>query len=350
MPATIPQLDLPTLVPLDADRGQRLARLVGGLAKPPGSLGRLEALAVRLGQILDTDAPRIERASLLVFAGDHGLVEEGVSAYPAAVTALMVATLLDGRASANAFAAAVGAEVVIVDAGVAADLAPHLALRDLKVRAGTRNAAREAALTASEVLTALASGAAVAREAIAAGADAVLLGEMGIGNTAASALIMHRLLPAPLDHCIGRGAGHGAEGLARKQAALERAAVRTDASAPLDVLREFGGLEIVMMAGAIFGAAAARRPVVVDGFIASAAALAAIRLCPGVVDYCIFGHRSAERGHALLLDRLGAEPLLDLGLRLGEGTGALLAVPLLRAAARLLTDVASLDEVLAGGI
>jgi nicotinate-nucleotide--dimethylbenzimidazole phosphoribosyltransferase len=173
---------------------------------------------------------------------------------------------------------------------------------------------------------------------------------MGIGNTASAALLAHRLAPAPLDDCIGVGAGQSDEGLARKRAVLAQAAARSDATAPLDVLAEFGGFEIAMMAGAVIGAAASHRPVIVDGFISSAAALVAMRLCPAARDYCVFAHRSAERGHGLVLDAMQAAPLLDLGLRLGEGTGALLALPLLRAAARLLTDVASLDDVLSGAI
>ncbi len=342
-------LHLPAIPPPDPALETRLRALVAGKATPPGALGRIGELAVRIGLIQGTDAPRIDRATLLVFAGDHGLCQDGVSAYPSAVTAAMVRTLVAGRATANAFAEAVGVDVVVVDAGVAADLSGVPGLVDRKVRAGTRNAAREPALTPDEVALALRRGAEQAEAAIAAGADAILLGEMGIGNTAASALLMHRLLPAPLALCIGQGAGHDAAGLARKGQVLARAADRTDATDPLDVLAEFGGLEILMMAGAAIGAAARRRPVVVDGFIAGVAALCAIRLAPAVGDSLVFAHRSDEAGHARLLDGIGQEPLLDLGLRLGEGTGALLALPLLRAAARLVTDVASLEEVLTGG-
>jgi nicotinate-nucleotide--dimethylbenzimidazole phosphoribosyltransferase len=241
-------------------------------------------------------------------------------------------------------------DVMVVDAGVATDLPPQAGLVVEKIRHGSRNAAREAALTPGEVADALARGVRLARELATSGADAIAIGEMGIGNTAASSLLMHRLLPAPLADCIGVGTGHDAAGIARKRAAIERAAARSAATDPFNVLCEFGGCEIVMMAGAILGAASMRRPVVVDGFIASAAALAAIRLDPAAADYCIFAHRSAEQGHAALLAQLGAEPLLDLGMRLGEGTGALLAVPLLRSAARLMTEVASLAEVLAGEV
>ncbi|MDP1619253.1 nicotinate-nucleotide--dimethylbenzimidazole phosphoribosyltransferase [Phenylobacterium sp.] len=317
-------------------------------ARPPGSLGRIEDLAVRLALISQSLTPRAERLSLLVFAGDHGLTQDRVSAYPAEITQAMVVTLLAGRASANAFARAVGAEVRVVDAGVDAELAPHPALIDAKVARGTRNAAREPAMSRAEVELALARGAELAVAAIDRGADILALGEMGIGNSASAALLMHRLAPAPIQDCVGVGAGHDAAGLAHKLAILTRASERSDATDPLEVLRQFGGLEIAMMAGAIHGAADRRTPVIVDGFICTAAALAAMRLRPEVGEVCLFAHRSAEAGHDRMLKAMAAEPLLDLGLRLGEGTGALLAAPLVRAAAALLADVASLDDVLAG--
>jgi nicotinate-nucleotide--dimethylbenzimidazole phosphoribosyltransferase len=287
---------------------------------------------------------------LLVFAGDHGLTAEGVSQYPSAVTPAMVHTFLAGRASANAFAAATGTDIRVIDAGVAVELPDHPKLIKAKVRLGTGNAAREAAMTLDEARIALSRGFRIAADEIDRGADVLAIGEMGIGNTASSALLLHRLGPAPLADCIGAGAGQDDAGMARKHAALARAAERSAATHPLHALAEFGGLEIAMMSGAIFAAAFKRRPIVIDGFIAGAAALVAIRLQPAVQEFCIFGHRSAERGHAVLLGTVGAEPLLDLDLRLGEGTGALLAIPILRAAAHLITDVASLDDVLAGRI
>jgi nicotinate-nucleotide--dimethylbenzimidazole phosphoribosyltransferase len=337
-----------TLPALDRALEPALLKKLDGLAKPPGSLGRMEALALQLGLIQQRLDPRLERAVLFVFAGDHGLTQEGVSSYPASVTVAMVQSFLARRASANAFAQAADTEVRVVDAGVAADLAPHPALLNAKIAPGTGNAAREPAMTAAQCETAIARGADIAANAAAEGFDVIALGEMGIGNTSSASLIMHRLAPAPLEACIGVGTGHDEAGLARKQAALARAAARTDATDPLAVLAEFGGFEIAMMAGAILGAARARVPVIVDGFIASAAALAAIRLAPEVFPYCIFAHWSAEAGHRLMLQSIGASPLLDLGLRLGEGTGGLLCVPLLRAAARILTDIVSLEDVLAG--
>jgi nicotinate-nucleotide--dimethylbenzimidazole phosphoribosyltransferase len=334
--------------PIDAALEPALRAALDAKAKPPGSLGRLEDLAVRIGLIQNRLDPRIARTDLYVFAGDHGLTDEGVSAYPSSVTAAMVGLFLSGRSSVSALARATGVQVRVVDAGVDADLPDHPDLIAAKVRRGSRNAAHEPALTAQEVLAAIARGADIARAASADGADVIALGEMGIGNTSSAALIMHRLAPAPLDDCVGQGTGHDAEGLARKQAGIARAARRSDAVEPLDVLAQFGGCEIAMMVGAVLGAASMRRVVLVDGFISTAAALAAVRLVPAALDYCVFAHGSAERGHPAMLQTLGARPLLDLDLRLGEGTGAALAAPLLVAAANLLTDVAALADVLAG--
>ncbi len=340
----------PAILPFDRSIEPRIRAVIDGKAKPPGSLGRIEDLAVRLALMWHPEIPRANKATLLVFAGDHGLTEEGVSQYPSAVTPAMVRTFLAGRASANAFAAATGVDIRVVDAGVAFDLPDHVSLVRAKIRKGTANAARGPAMTSREASAALAQGHRLAREAIDDGADIIAIGEMGIGNSASAALLMHRLAPAPLIDCIGAGAGQDEAGMAKKRAALERAAARTDVSTPLEVLAEFGGLEIAMMAGAIFGAAERRRPVMIDGFIASAAALVAIRMQSAVQDYCVFAHRSAERGHSLMLASMNAVPLLELGMRLGEGTGAVLAIPIVRAAARLFTDVAALEDVLAGKI
>ncbi len=338
-------MQLPTIAPMDEALRVALRTRVDSLAKPPGSLGQIEDLAVRTGLIQGKLAPSVGAAAVFVFAGDHGLTTEGVSAYPSEVTAIMVETFLAGRASANAFAHAVDAAVRVVDAGIKLIPKPDSALIDANVRRGTGNAAREPAMTTTEVEAALNHGVRLAQTAADEGFDILIPGEMGIGNTASAALIMHRLASIPLAQCVGRGAGHDDAGLARKLAALERAAARTPVTDPSGVLVEFGGCEIAMMAGFILGAAAARRIVIVDGFISSCAALAAIRMAPDAMNYCIFAHRSAESGHRLLLQALGAEPLLDLQMRLGEGTGALLTVPFVRAAARLLSDVALLTEV-----
>ncbi|GMG81059.1 nicotinate-nucleotide--dimethylbenzimidazole phosphoribosyltransferase [Paralimibaculum aggregatum] len=323
----------------------RIRRAIDLKTKPPGSLGRIEALALRLGLALGSEAPAADPAVLLLFAGDHGLVAEGVSAWPQAVTAQMVANFLAGGAAANAFARAAGAELRLFDAGVAGPLAPAPGLRQAGIRAGTRNAAREDALTAAEVTAALRFGADAALAAAADGAQVIALGEMGIGNSSAAALLGAAVSGIALDRLVGPGAGLGAGGLDAKRAALLRAAARRPGRlAPEAALAAFGGLEIAAMAGAVIGAASAGRAVVVDGFITTAAALAALAARPEARPFCIFAHRSAEPGHDLLLAHLGERPLLDLELRLGEGTGALLALPLIRAAAAMLREMASFAD------
>ena len=340
--------DLFAITPLDRSQEPALRAALDAKAKPPGSLGRIEDLAVRIGLVQRSLTPTLDRCRLLLFAGDHGLTRSGVSSYPASVTVAMVQTLLAGRASASAFAEAVGAEVVVIDAGVAAELAPHPALIDAKVAPGTADAAHQPAMTGDQALLALKRGAAIARQSAADGFSILALGEMGIGNSASASLLLHRLGPLTLDRAIGMGAGHSPESLTRKRLALVAAAARSAATDPLEVLAQFGGFEIAMMAGAILGVAGTGAVVVVDGFIATSAALVAARLAPACLDRCVFAHRSAEAGHAAMLAILEAEPLLNLDMRLGEGTGALLAVPLLRAAAALLSQVASLQDVLEG--
>ena len=337
----------PVLAPFDPALAVRLRAKIDGKAKPPGSLGRIETLAIQIGLIQQTETPRVERVEAYVFAGDHGMNGEGVSAYPSQVTVAMVATFLAGRASVNALARACDVEVLVVDAGVDAEIASDPALIDAKVRRGSRNAANEAAMTDAEVEQALRRGVQIAA---AAKAQALVIGEMGIGNSASAALLMHRLAPAPLEDCIGVGAGHDAAGLARKRAVVARAAARSPARDPIEVLREFGGLEIAMMAGAFLGGAAAGKIMIVDGFISCAAALVAARLAPDLLGRLVFAHVSAERGHRAMLETMGAEPLLDLDMRLGEGSGGVLVAPLVRAAARLMTETASLDDVLAGRV
>jgi nicotinate-nucleotide--dimethylbenzimidazole phosphoribosyltransferase len=334
--------------PIDLSLEPVFRARIDGKAKPLGSLGRLEDLAVQLGLIWYPEMPRAERATVFVFAADHGLTAEGVSLYPSSVTGAMVATYLAGRAAVNVFARTSNVEVQVIDAGVDADIPAHPALIDAKIGRGSRNAVLEPALTPREVNDCLERGASIIEGSIDAGTDVIAIGEMGIGNTTSAALLAHRLTPAPLADCIGAGAGLDEAGVARKLAVAEKVAARSDVTMPLDVLAEFGGYEIAMMMGAILGAARRRRPVIIDGFIATAAALAAIRLQPDACGFCVFSHRSAERGHALVLESLGAKPFLDLGLRLGEGTGAVLAVPLLRAAAGMLTEMADLSDVLAG--
>ena len=320
---------------------QRLQARLDRKAKPVGSLGRLEALAVQLGTIQATESPRVVDPVVLVFAGDHGTP---TSAYPSSVTAAMVGAYLAGQAAINLLAAQAGARLLVVDAGVAAPLPPHPGLLDAKVAPGTQDWTQGPAMTTAQCADAMAAAASIV-DALAAGGTTVLaLGEMGIGNTASAALLAHKVAGLPL--LAGPGAGHDPAGLARKQALMEAGAVRTPRHLdPLAALAEYGGFEVAMLAAAILRAAERRLCVVVDGVIVTAAALVAHALQPACLSCCVFAHRSAEPGHDAMLAYLNATPLLDLGLRLGEGTGAALALPLLRAAAGVLADMADLDAL-----
>ena len=278
---------------------------------------------------------------MLVFAGDHGTP---TSAYPSSVTAAMVGAYLAGNATINLFAAQAGARLLVVDAGIAATLQPHPGLLDAKVAHGTQDWTEGPAMSTAQCAQAMAAAAGIV-DALAAGGTTVLaLGEMGIGNTASAALLVHKAAGLPLR--AGPGTGHDATGLARKQALMEAGAARTAPSLPpLGALAEYGGFEIAMLTAAILRAAERRICVVLDGVIVTAAAVLAHALRPECLAACVFAHRSAEPGHDAMLTHLGATPLLDLGLRLGEGTGAALALPLLRAAVSVLDGVADLDAL-----
>lgn len=316
------------------------------LTKPPGSLGRLEALAVQLAGISRRPRPRLAHKLIVTAAGDHGVVAEGVSAYPQSVTAQMVGNFLRGGAAINVLARQAGARIVVVDVGVAAELPPAPGLVARKVRFGTANLARGPAMTPDEALAAMQVGVEVFEAELDRGCDVVALGEMGIGNTTSAAAIAAVLTGRDPGELIGRGAGLDPAGLVRKETAVRRALElhRLDAARPLEVLAKVGGLELAALAGATLAAAAHRRPVIVDGYPATAAAMIAISLAPAARDYLTAAHRSQEAGHAIMLDWLGLEPLLDLGLRLGEGTGAALALHLVEAACRTLDEMATFAE------
>ena len=316
--------------------------------KPLGALGQLERTAIRIGLIQQRLDPEFGQPHLLVFAGDHGAAKAGVSAYPQDVTWQMVENFLAGGAAINVFARQNGLHLAIIDAGVAHDFGKRAGLINAKIAAGTANYIEEPAMTAEQCAQAIARGAEISRNLAINGCNVVGFGEMGIGNTAAASLITHCLTGLPLADCIGRGTGLDDAGLARKQALLETALNRYRAAGgsnePLAVLAEFGGFEIAMMVGAMLGAAEAKMTLLIDGFIVGSAALTAARLAPAFGDYCVFCHRSAEAGHAAQLAALGAEPLLDLGLRLGEGTGAALAFPLVQASVNFLNEMASFES------
>ena len=334
-----------TIVSPDQGLAAALQQKIDSKTKPLGALGQLEKLAKKIGLVQQTLTPALRQPQLLVFAGDHGAAKAGVSAYPQDVTWQMVENFLAGGAAINVFARHNGLELTVVDAGVAHDFAPRAGLVDAKVAPGTANYIEQPAMTRDQCATAIARGAGIVRGLAAQGCNVVGFGEMGIGNTAAAALLTHCLSGAPLAACVGRGTGLDDAGLIHKQALLEQALQRYRHAGgndePLNVLAEFGGFEIAMMVGAMLAAAEARMLLLVDGYIVGAAALVAARIAPALVDYCVFCHCSAEPGHAAQLQALAGEPLLDLGLRLGEGTGAALAYPLVQAAVSFFNEMAS---------
>jgi nicotinate-nucleotide--dimethylbenzimidazole phosphoribosyltransferase len=335
------------MTPASHDFDAALRARIDGKTKPLGALGRIEALAAQIARVQSSLTPRMEHGRLILFAADHGIAAEGVSAYPSAVTRQMVLNFLAGGAAANVFARQAGLPVAVVDCGVAGPPIADARLIARRIGPGTANARHGPAMTRAECEAALALGRELAREG---DFDALCLGEMGIGNSSAAALLAAKITGGALAGFIGRGTGLDAEGLTRKHTILAEAAARTAPRlGPLDALAEYGGFEIAAMAGAMLGAAGARRLVLVDGFIASAAALVALGLEPALRANLVFAHRSAEQGHVALLAALGAEPLLDLGLRLGEGSGALLAWPLLRAAAAMLNEMASFESAAVSG-
>ena len=317
---------------------------INNKTKPLGALGQLEQLALQIGRMQKTLTPALTSPQILVFAGDHGAAKAGVSAYPQDVTWQMVEYFLAGGAAINVFAKHNGLGLRVIDAGVAHDFGARDGLVDAKVGPGTRNYIEEPAMSAHECAAALVKGAEIARKLADEGCNVLGFGEMGIGNTASASLITHTLTGTSLEDCVGRGTGLDDAGLARKRdllaQAVARAALPADAD-PMNVLAEFGGFEIVMMAGAMLGAAERGMTLLIDGFIVTSALLVASRIAPAIRDYCVFCHRSAEPGHLAQLAELHADPLIDLGLRLGEGTGAALAWPLVSAAVAFLNEMAS---------
>jgi len=325
----------------------RIRNALDSKTKPVGSLGRLEALAFQIAALQKTLTPRMERCRLTIFAADHGMAAAGVSAYPQAVTRQMVLNFLDGGAAANVFARESDVDLQVVDAGVAGEPLNNEALISRRIAPGTANAIIEPAMTIEQRDQAIAVGQDIGATDQ---CDAVCFGEMGIGNTSSASLLAHKILGLSLTPLIGRGTGIDDEGLRRKRKLLEQAAARTPEQLfAADALVEYGGFEIAMMAGAMIGAAGAGKIVIVDGFIATAAALVALRYDEKISAHLVYAHVSAEGGHRMILDALDAKPLLDLGMRLGEGTGALLAWPLVKAAAAMLNDMATFDDANVSG-
>jgi nicotinate-nucleotide--dimethylbenzimidazole phosphoribosyltransferase len=337
---------LSLISPLDAVAKAAARARLEQLAMPYWALGRLMDLAEELAGMTGSTKPPVQRKTIVVMAGDHGVVAEGVSAYPQEVTLQMVANFVAGGAAINVLARHAGARLIVVDMGIAGDLGDlKSAVLDRKVGPGTRSIARGPAMSREEALRAVEAGIGVARE-LGPSTDVFGTGEMGIGNTTASSAIVAAVSGADAAEVTGRGTGIGDDQLQHKAQIVEQSlrVNSVDAGDGLDLLAKLGGFEIGGIAGLILGAAAMRKPVVVDGFICTAGALVAQALSPLSVEYMIAAHRSAERGHRIALEKLGKKPLLDMDLRLGEGTGAALAMNLVDAAARVLTEVATFEE------
>ncbi len=320
-----------------------LAHLWNAKTKPPGSLGRLETVAARVALIQQTERPRADRATVVVVAGDHGLAEAGVSAYPSAVTAQMVNNFLAGGAAISCLARCLGLRLVVVNAGVAADLSPHPNLIDLGLGRSTGSMLEGPALTREQTEAAVRAGRDLVSQL--GPVDLVAVGEMGIGNSSCACLLTSRLLGLELEDCVGPGAGLSPSGVEKKRNLLAQVLRRhSQAQEPLSILASFGGWELAVMVGLYLELASQQIVIVVDGFISSAALLCAVKLRPEVLESCIFSHLSPEPGHRHLLNFFDREPLLALGLRLGEGSGAALAVPLIQAAVECLNGMASFQQ------
>lgn len=337
--------------PLDADAMRAAEARQMQLTKPPKALGRLETLSIQLAGITGEPTPTFANKVIAVMAGDHGVVAEGVSAFPAEVTPGMVFNFVAGGAAINVIGRHVGARVIVTDVGVNADLSAAAGVRHRKVRMGTANMAQGPAMSRDEASQAIAVGIELVNEEADRGLDIIATGEMGIGNTTASSAIIAALTGLPAAKVTGRGTGITKEALPHKVAVIEKALAvnKPDAADPVDVMAKVGGLEIAAMTGVMLAATARRIPVVMDGFISAAAALTAVRLCHEVVDYILPSHVSIEIGHQVVLDELGQIPLFDLQMRLGEGTGAALSMSIIDAAAKTLAEMATFESAAIAG-
>lgn len=325
--------------------GSLLQAKIDQKTKPLGSLGQLESLALQIGLCQNTLTPSLNKPCIIIFAGDHGIVDSGVSAYPQTVTAQMVANFLSGGAAISVFARQHQLELLIVDAGVNADLASHPRLIDAKIGKSTKNFLTHPAMTAGDCIKAIQAGAELVLQRHNKGCNCIGFGEMGIGNTSSAAMLMHCLTTMPLAQCVGRGTGLNDDQLQNKLGILQQALKQHKGIIkPLDILGTFGGFEIAMMVGAYLKAAESGMLIMVDGFIASTALLVACKLYPQVLGFCVFSHVSSEQGHQALLDQFNARALLNLDLRLGEGSGIALAYPLLQSAVIFLNEMATFDE------
>jgi len=324
---------------------EALQQKINTKTKPPGSLGRLETLALQVGKIQNTLTPELKSPTILVFAGDHGITEEGVSPFPQEVTAQMVLNFLNGGAAINVYCRQHNLSLHVVDAGVNGNLPEHPDLVAAKIGRGTKNFAQSPAMSSEECEQALKKGAELSRTLPDTECNVIGFGEMGIGNTSSAAAMMQRYTGLPLEDCVGKGTGLDDSGLVRKGRILQKALDQHDKiDEPHEVLATFGGFEIVMMVGAMLESAVLGRILLIDGFIAGSAFLAASRIVPEIQQYAVFAHQSDEQGHSEMLKFLQVEPLLSLGMRLGEGTGSAVAFPLLQSAVAFLNQMASFES------
>ncbi|CAM3237591.1 nicotinate-nucleotide--dimethylbenzimidazole phosphoribosyltransferase [Nocardioides dubius] len=345
-PSQLLEQTLASITSLDADAMRAATERQAILTKPAGSLGVLEETSVRLAGITGVCPPAVpQKVAVAVFAADHGVVASGVTPWPQSVTTSMVENFRAGGAAVNVLSRQIGADVAVIDMGMVDDVKEDAVVRVRKVRAGTADLAVGAAMTRDEALEALGTGIRIAEELADAGYELIATGDMGIGNTTASACLIAHFTGRPAAEITGRGTGIDDAMLTHKTAIVAQAVARiAEGAGPVDVLAEVGGLEHAGIAGLILGAAARRVPVVLDGVIAGSAALLAQAFSPDAVDHCLAGHRSVEPGHTAALGALGLRPLVDLDLRLGEGSGAVLAVPLIRSAAAVLAEMATFAD------
>ncbi len=323
---------------------EQLQHKIDFKTKPLGALGLLEDLALQIGQIQNTLTPELKNPAILVFAADHGLTDEGISPFPKDVTWQMVMNFVSGGAAINVFCRQNGINLKVVDAGVDYDFPEDAPVINAKVARGTRNMRHEPAMISNECSLAIQKGRELVKQEAEQGCNIIGFGEMGIGNTSASSLLMHRFLNIPIEKCTGSGTGMFGEQLTKKMQILREVSEKYNPRTPEETLATFGGFEIAMMVGAILEAREQQMILLIDGFIATAAALTAIRINPEVRENCVFCHSSDERGHQLMLEHLNAKPVLQLNLRLGEGTGAALALPLVQAAVNFLNQMASFGD------
>jgi len=337
---------IPSIPRINASLETAIRAHLDDLTKPRGSLGRLEEIALKYCLVANTDKPKMGGKRICCFAGDHGVAAEGVSAFPSEVTPQMVRNMLAGGAAINVLSRQAGADLVVVDIGVADPLEGAPGLRRMKVKAGTANMAKGPAMSRKEAEAAVAAGIALAGEAARDGVTLLGTGEMGIANTTAAAALFAALLPCPVEQITGRGTGIDDSALEHKIKTIKKALSINSPSLsdPMGALASVGGLEIAGICGLVLGAAAHRIPVIVDGFISSAGALVAERLSPTVRDYLLFSHLSEEKGHAIFFDHFKAQPILDLKMRLGEGTGAALAMMIVESSVRIYNEMATFSS------